>query len=98
MITLALKYFTLNKEEKKKLKKEFYATSFGQTLNVRLIRLLITGSLGILFSIYLFTNYANNWDIVTGIFLCSLSIIFVMSTFVIRITKINNYLVNKKKK
>lgn len=93
-----LKYYSLSKEEKKKLKYEFYETDFGKSINTRLTRLLITGIIGFIFSIYLFLSYTTIWDMIIAISLCSASIIFIISSFIIRISKINTYLVNKKKK
>ena len=93
---LRLKYYSLNKEEKIKLKSDFYNTEFGLNIKKRLNRLLFTGIIGTLFSIYLFINPSNKWDIVSGIILLSASILFIISSFKVRIRKLNNYLVKKK--
>ena len=95
---LKLKYFTLNKEEKLKLKKDFYQTDFGKDIKIRLTRLLITGILGIIFSIFLFIYHTTKWDIITGIILDIASLFFIIGSFKIRIDKLNDYLIKKSKK
>ena len=94
---LKLKYYSLNKEEKNKLKAEFYNTEFGKSIKSRLNRLLITGILGIIFSIILFIFPSNKWDLITGIILIIASLFFIISSFKVRIRKLNDYLVSKKK-
>lgn len=93
---LRLKYYSLNKEEKEKLKKNFYNTEFGKSIKNRLDRLFIIGILGSIFSIYLFITYTNTWDIVSGIILIIASIFFLIGSFKVRIKKLNEYLVKKK--
>lgn len=92
-----LKYYSLNKEEKLKLKEDFYKTEFGLSIKKRLNRLLITGITGIIFSIYLFIDQNNFWDIFTGIITLIASIIFIVGSFKVRIKKLNDFLVKKKK-
>ena len=94
---LRLKYYSLTKEEKYKLKTDFYNTEYGKSLMKRLNRLLLTGILGILFSIYLLVWPSNKWDIVTSIILIIASIIFIIGSYKVRINKINTYLTTKKK-
>ena len=94
---LRLKYYSLNKNEKKELKNNFYNTEFGKNIKNRLDRLFLIGIIGILFSLYLFINPANKWDIVTGVILDIASIIFITESFKVRIKKINDYLVKQKK-
>ena len=94
---LKKKYFSLNKDERKKLKIEFYQTDFGKSINTRLNRLFIIGVLCFLFSVILFIWPSNKWDIVTGFILVISSILFVGGSFNIRIDKLNNYLIKKKK-
>ncbi len=93
-----LKYYSLNKEEKYKLKNNFYATQYGNELRARLNRLLIIGIMGILFSIYLFIFNTTKWDIVTGIILLLASFTFIIASFKIRINKLNDYLIKQSKK
>ena len=94
---LRLKYYSLNKEEKKNLKKEFYQTEFGNSIKRRLNRLLIIGILGTLFSIYLFLFHANKWDIVSGIILLIASFVFITGSFKLKTEKLNNFLIKKAK-
>ena len=93
-----LKYYSLSKEEKKDLKKEFYKTDVGKNVNIRLKRLIIFGTMGIFFSIYLFILRINIWDLLTGIVLLLISIFFIAASFKIRVTKLNDYLVSKRNK
>lgn len=97
-IMLKLKYYSLTKEEKKKLKEEFYMTEFGQVINSRLNRLLYTGIMGLIFSLYLLLFNSNKVDTIIGIVLVIASVTFIIGSFKIRTQKINNYLVSKKKK
>lgn len=94
---LKLKYYSLTKDEKKKLKQDFYNTEIGKVVKFRLTRLLITGIVGIVFSLYLFINPANKWDIISGIILTLISLGFVIASFKVRIDKLNDYLISKKK-
>lgn len=92
-----LKYYTLTKEEKIKLKDTFYKTEFGNNIKKRLDRLFLTGILGIIFSILLIILHTSKWDIITGIILLTASLIFVIGSHKVRIDKINTYLTKKKK-
>lgn len=92
-----LKYYLLNKNEKKELKNNFYNTEFGKNIKNRLDRLFLTGVIGAFFSLYLFINPSNKWDIITGIILVIASIVFVIGSYKVRIRKLNDYLVKQKK-
>ena len=92
-----LKYYTLNNEEKYKIKDEFYKTEFGQNIRARLNRLCLTGIFCIIFAIILFIFHTTKWDIVTGVILIIASILFIGGSIKVRINKINDYLVKKKK-
>jgi len=92
-----LKYYSLKKDKKKELKNNFYNTEFGKSIKNRLDRLFLIGIIGILFSVYLFINPSNKWDIVTGVILVVASIIFLVGSFKVRIRKLNDYLVKQKK-
>lgn len=92
-----LKYYSLTKEEQLKLKNEFFKTEFGISINKRLNRLLITGIIGIIFSTYLLISNTTIWDIVTAIITLIASIIFIFGSYKVRIKKLNDYLVKKKK-
>ncbi len=88
-----LKYYSLSKEEKKDLIKKFKETNQGKDLYNRFKRLIVIGTLGLLFSIFMFITYKNNWDLVTATTLLIFSLIFIISPFIIRINKLNDYLV-----
>ena len=94
---LKLKYYTLNKEEKKNIKNEFYETEFGLNIKKRLDRVFIIGILGILFSLYLIIFPTSKLDTIMGILLIISSFVFIFGEHKVRIEKINNYLVKKKK-
>lgn len=94
------KYQRLNKKEKEQIKKEFYNTELGKTLNIRLTRLLFTGLIGILFSLYIIANdYKNKISWMTwflSIPLLIFSLIFIFMSFKLRIKNLNDYVINKK--
>ena len=92
-----LKYHTLNKVDRKKLKEEFKNTEYGKSLNKRFIRLYIIGTLGIFFSIYLFYSYKSNWDLIPATILLIASLVFIISPFIIKPNKLNDYLIKKQK-
>jgi len=94
---LRLKYYSLTKDEKLKLKDEFYQTEFGKNIKYRLNRLLITGIFSFIFSILLFIIHTTIWDITTGIILLIASLIFIIGSHKLRINKLNNFLISKKK-
>lgn len=95
---LRLKYYSLTKEEKQTLKEKFYNTEFGNNIKLRLNRLIMTGIIGVLFSIYLFVTANNKWNIVYATILLLASIFFIISSHKVRIKKLNDYLVKTKKK
>jgi len=91
-------YFRLEKEERKKIKEEFFKTEFGKSYKYRLNRLFTTGLLAFIFSIILITFNQNKWDIVTAIILIIAGVIFTFFSIKLRYDKLNNYLINKKNK
>lgn len=94
---LRLKYYSLNKNERKELKNKFYNTEYGNNIKKRLDRVFIIGILGIIFSLYLLILPNNKWDIVEGIILIIASFIFIFGSHKVRIDKINIFLTQKKK-
>ena len=90
-----LKYYSLTKDEKIKLQEDFYKTEFGAHIKQLLTRLLIIGIIGLPFSIYLILTYKNIWDLIIAISLLVASIIFIISSFTLRIKKLNRYLVTR---
>lgn len=97
MEMLKLKYYSLNKEEKNKIKNKFYNTEYGNNIKKRLDRVFIIGILGIIFSLYLLILPNNKWDIIEGIILIIASFIFIFGSHKVRINKINTFLTQKKK-
>lgn len=93
-----LKYYGLNKEERKELKKEYYKTDTGERVNKRLNRLLFTGIIGILFSILIFLSRNYIWELIISIILFVASAVFIIGGFRLRIRVLNEYLVKKGKK
>ena len=94
---MKLKYYTLTKEEKQKIKKEFYQTTFGKEINLRLNRVFIISILCFAYSIFLFIKYENIWELISAIALVLAGLIFLIGSFKVRIDKINHYLVTKKR-
>ena len=90
-----LKYHSLSKDEKIKLQEDFYKTKYGIQIKQLLTRLLIIGIIGLPFSIYLLLTYKNIWDLIIAISLLIASIIFIISSFTLRIKKLNRYLVTR---
>ena len=95
---MKLKYYYLTKEEKRKLKEEYYNTEVGSNVKIRLIRVLFYGIIGIIYSIYLFFSeeYLTFKILASGLFI--LSLIFIVGSFKVKIDKLNAYLVKKNKK
>ncbi len=92
---LRLKYYSLSKEEKDKLKNKFYQTKYGKEIKFRLNRLFIIGIIGIIFSIFLILTNKDKWNIVYSIILLCASLLFIYSSFSLRIKKLNDYLTKK---
>ncbi len=92
-----LKYYTLNKEAKKKLRSDFSETDYGHTLNKRLIRIFIIGIIGLLLAIYLLYTYETIWDLITISSLLIASLVFIISPRMIKVSKLNDFLVKKEK-
>ncbi len=80
----------------KKYKKDFYKTSYGESLKKRLDRLMVIGILGTIFSIFLFIFHVTIWDITSGIILLLASLFFIIESIVLRINKTNDYILKKK--
>ena len=96
------KYQRMNKEEKTKIKEKYYSTPEGKNMKNRLTRLLITGTMGILFSAYLvYSNYTqdgnNIWQyIMSGILLIA-SLVFIIGSFKIKGKVLNKYAIKNSK-
>lgn len=96
------KYQRMNKEEKTKIKEKYYSTPEGNNMKNRLTRLLITGTMGILFSAYLvYSNYTqdgnNIWQyIMSGILLIA-SLVFIIGSFKIKGKVLNKYAIKNSK-
>ncbi len=93
-----LKYYSLNKNEKKELKDKFYETDTGKVVKFHLNRLFITGIFGLIFGIILIVINKSIWEIVLGVSLIGICLFFIISSFWVRINKINDYLVKTNKK
>lgn len=96
------KYQRMNKEEKNKIKEKYYATEEGKSMRNRLTRLLITGTIGILFALYLIysilTNDGNNiWQYVISGILIIASIVFIIGSIKLRIKVLNKYAIKNSK-
>ena len=93
-----LKYYSLSKEERKKITEDFYKTEFGNMIKKRLDRVFIIGIMSFIVSILFFIINKNIWDIISAVSLLIASFVFIIGSFKVRIDKINNYLIKQKKK
>ncbi len=93
-----LKYYSLSKEEKKELKDKFYETNMGKDVKFHLNRLFLTGIFGLIFGIILIIISKSIWETTLAISLIVICLFFIISSFWVRISKINDYLVKIKKK
>ncbi len=90
------KYQRLSKDEKKECRKMYYNTIKGKEMKLRLTRLFIIGTLGILFAIYIIGNgiltHQIHWyDYFIAIPLFFASIIFLVSSFLIYRKVLNQF-------
>lgn len=96
------KYQRMTKNEKKEIQDKYYKTENGKAMKNRLTRLLITGTMGILFSLYLFyTNYTNDgnniWEYILSSILLVASIIFIIGSFKIKYKVLNKEAIKSSK-
>lgn len=96
------KYQRMTKEEKKEIQEKYYKTEAGQAMKNRLIRLIITGTMGILFSIFLiYSNYTKDgndiWQYILAGILLVASIIFIIGSINIRHKVLNKYAIKNSK-
>lgn len=96
------KYQRLTKEEKKKIKTEFYKTAQGNDLKVRFKRIMIYSIILIIFGLYLLieaiikdNSYAQY---VYASILILFGIGFISSKYYVEMRKINDFLTLKKHK
>ncbi len=96
-------YQRMSKDEKKDLKKTYYNCDEGKIMNIRLFRLFLTGTIGILFSLYIITNnyihYNVDWTTwITSIPLFIASIVFIIASIYLRGKKLNEFAIKLAKK
>ncbi len=90
------KYERLSKHDKMECRNLYYATSKGKEMRLRLIRLTITGVIGLLFSIYLvgqgvLQQNIHWYDYLVFVPLLIASFIFLVGSFVIRKKVLNQF-------
>ena len=93
-----LKYYSLNKEERQVLKEEFSKSPLGKDVNIRLKRVVIIGIMLIIYSIYLLLFQNNTFEIVSGISLIIIALLFIIGSYKIKINKLNDFLIKKQKR
>ena len=93
-----LKYYSLNKEERQVLKEEFCKSPLGKDVNIRLKRVVIIGITLIIYSIYLLLFQNNTFEIVSGISLIIIALLFIIGSYKIKINKLNDFLIKKQKR
>ena len=97
------KYQRMNKQEKKDIREKYYKTEDGKTMYNRLTSLLITGSMGIIFALYLtYSNYTkdgnNIWEYLIAAILLIASIIFIIGSLKIKTKVLNKFAIKNTKK
>lgn len=90
------KYERLSKAEKKECRTMYYQTVKGKEMRLRLIRLLLIGSIGILLGIYNLGSgfYKNNiqwYDYCVSIPLLLASLLFIIGAYIIRKKVLNQF-------
>jgi len=90
------KYQRLSKEEKKECQKMYFQTKKGKEMRLRLIRLTITGVVGILFSIYILGTGISSqeikwYDYLVAITLFASSIVFLFGALSVRGKVLNQF-------
>lgn len=90
------KYERLSKLEKKECRTMYYQTIKGRDMRLRLTRLFLIGTIGILLGIYLLgngivTNKIQWYDYCVAIPLCIASIIFLVGAYIIRKKVLNQF-------
>ena len=96
------KYQRMNKEQRKNIKDKYFNTEDGKSMYNRLMRLIITGVIGIFFSIYLiYSNYTtdgnNIWQYIMAGILIIASIIFILGSIKIRLKVLNKFALKNSK-
>lgn len=95
-------YQRLNKENKKKAKKAYFATSGGMYVKRKLTSSFICAILSVAFGIYLIVEAAikeySTWQYIYGTLIILFGIFFVIAYFVVINKKVNNYIIKNKMK
>lgn len=91
----------LSKEDQKKIYQNYKKTPTGQAQLARLLRLIVTGVLSILLSIYLLvTNYQEHtkwFTYLIPIVLLIAGLTFIISSFILKRKSLNTYYVKNKR-
>lgn len=90
------KYQRLSKEDRKECRSMYYSTTQGKSMHIRLFRLLIIGTIGILFSIFMIGNgliqqNLHWYDYAMAIPLFLISIVFIVGSFLIKRKVLNQF-------
>ncbi len=94
------KYQRLNKKEKKELLAEYKKTSLGKSSWLRLVRLNITGIVGIIYSLsnLIYDYVKNNLGLIDYLILIPLyliSLFFILMAHRIKVKNLNEYALKK---
>ncbi len=96
------KYLTLSKEEQKKLQEKYFQTNDGINLKKIFNRIIMYSIcliiIGIVLSVQNYLNDKGTTSYIYSIFLVIVGIAFLIARHNIFIKKINEYLINSKKK
>ena len=97
---MKIKYLRLPKVDKKKLQELYYATENGKLLKKRLLVVMLAAfgllicSLAIIFDTYY--NNHSIWNYIYAGFLFLSSLAFFISSYKLRIKRLNDYLIKNK--
>lgn len=98
---MKIKYLRLSKEERKKIKKEYFASPKGKALKSKL-RMVNISALGlflcsIFITIQTFINKTSYWNYIYSSCLVIIAIAFLVISYNLRLKRINNYVIEKRK-
>ena len=99
IVMLKTKYERMSKEEKKEVVVNYKKTEAGRVMMMRLLRLIIIGLLGFLYSIYWLISHLSDlqWtDYLVIVPLTLISIFFIVMAFRLRKKVLNQFVIKKK--
>ncbi len=95
---MKLKYQTLSKEEKIKVKEEFYASELGKENKFRLIRIIFIGVLSLIYSAYCIYEYTNTdhiFYLINAVTFIIAGIVLIIGYFKVKLKLYNKIAIKK---